>query len=250
MLVDVAGGTPSHLIAALGKDGFAYLLDRDNLGGLSSPPVASAPVANSEIRQAAITYGTEQGTYVALRASGTMLTAFRIAAANPPAILKAWSVERSNGGCGSPFVTPTDGTSNMIVWVVGTEDPHHASGGDQRLHGYDGETGAVVYGGGGPNELMAGTHRYSTTGIAARGRIYVAGDNKVYAFAVPASSPSPTPSPTPTATVTPIVTPTPSATPTSTPTPTPTSTRTPTPTSRPIPTPRPRPAPRPRPTPH
>ena len=38
---------------------------------------------------------------------------------------------------------------------------------------------------------MAGTHSYSTTGIVARGRIYVAGDNKVYAFAVP--SPSPTP---------------------------------------------------------
>ena len=34
----------------------------------------------------------------------------------------------------------------------------HGNGGDQRLHGYDGETGAVVYDGGGPNELMAGTH--------------------------------------------------------------------------------------------
>ena len=71
----------------------------------------------------------------------------------------------------------------MIVWVVGTED--HATQGDQRLHGYDGDTGAVVYDGGGPNELMAGTHYYSTTGIVARGRIYVAGDNKVYAFDLP-----------------------------------------------------------------
>ena len=72
----------------------------------------------------------------------------------------------------------------MIVWVVGTED--HLTEGDQRLHGYGGESGGVVYDGGGPNELMAGTHYYSTTGIVARGRIYVAGDNKVYAFAVPA----------------------------------------------------------------
>ena len=45
-------------------------------------------------------------------------------------------------------------------------------------------------GGGGPNELMTGTHFYSTTGIVARGRIYVAGDSKVYALAVPASSPT------------------------------------------------------------
>ena len=32
---------------------------------------------------------------------------------------------------------------------------------------------------------MAGTYSYTTTGIVARGRIYVAGNNKVYAFAAP-----------------------------------------------------------------
>jgi hypothetical protein len=94
----------------------------------------------------------------------------------------------SRNGCGSPFVTSTDGTNNTIVWVVGTQ-------GDQRLHGYDGDTGAVIYGGGGANELMAGTHSYPTTGIAARGRIYVATDNKVYAFIVPGGTPTPTPIP-------------------------------------------------------
>jgi outer membrane protein assembly factor BamB len=227
LLVDVPGATPSHLIVALGKDGNAYLLDRDLLGGLSSPPVASEQVTDSEIRQAAAAYATNQTTYVAFRASGTTLAAFRITAANPPGIVSSWSVNRGTGGCGSPFVTSTDGTSNMIVWVVGTQDPHHPGGGDQRLHGYDGETGAVIYGGGGPNELMAGTHTYNTTGIAARGRIYVAGDNKVYAFEVSGSAPTPT--------VTPTITPTP--------------TSSPTPTARPIPTPRPRPSPPPRPTP-
>jgi hypothetical protein len=162
-------------------------------------------------------------------------------------------VNRASGGCGSPFTTSTDGTNNMIVWVVGTED--HQTGGDQRLHGYDGNSGAVIYDGGGPNELMAGTHYYSTTGIVARGRIYVAGDNKVYAFQVPEPTPtpsptptlSPTPSVTPTATVTPTVTPTTTPTPTATPTVTPTPTATP--TGRPTPTPRPRPNPLPRPTP-
>ena len=98
----------------------------------------------------------------------------------------------------------------MIVWVVGTED--HLTEGDQRLHGYGGESGGVVYDGGGPNELMAGTHYYSTTGIVARGRIYVAGDDKVYAFVVPTASPTPTPTITVTATA--IVTPTPSSSPT------------------------------------
>ena len=49
--------------------------------------------------------------------------------------------------------------------------------GDQRLHGYNGDTGAVVYAGGGSNELMTGTRQWNT-GIVARGRIYFGADNK------------------------------------------------------------------------
>jgi hypothetical protein len=181
----------------MGKDRNAYLVDRDNLGGISQP-VASAQVASSTILQAAVTYCTNHGTYVAFRANNdgnTVLSAFRITATNPPTVASGWNVTRNGGGCGSPFVASTDGSNNMIVWVVGTED--HLTGGDQRLHGYDGDTGALVYDGGGPNELMAGTHYYSTTGAVARGRIYIAGDNKVYAFTVPAATPIPRPNPTP-----------------------------------------------------
>jgi hypothetical protein len=86
------------------------------------------------------------------------------------------------------------------------------AGGDQRLHGYNGDTGAVIYAGGGPNELMANTRKWNTS-IVARGRIYFAADNKVYAFAVPPGTPTPTPTTTPS--------PTPNPTPTPTPTPTP-----------------------------
>jgi hypothetical protein len=199
LLVDVPGATPSHLVVALSKDRHAYLVNRDNLGGISAP-IDESQVASSTILQAAVTYRTEQGTYVAFRANNdgnTVLSAFRITATNPPTIDSAsgWNVNRPSGGCGSPFATSTDGTNNMIVWMVGTED--HQTQGDQRLHGYDGNTGAAIYDGGGPNELMAGTHYYSTTGIAARGRIYVAGDNKVYAFQVPEPTPTPRPTPSP-----------------------------------------------------
>lgn len=216
LLVDVPGATPSSLVVAMGKDGNAYLLDRSDLGGIADP-VASLQVADFHLlRQAAATYQTNQGTHVAFRPHGARLSTFRITAASPPAIVSEWSVDRGNGGCGSPFVTSTDGTNNMIVWIVGTD-------GDQRLHGYDGDTGNVVYAGGGANELMAGTHSYSTTGIVAHRRIFVAGDNKVYAFYVPGGTPTPTPTPTAA----------PSATPTATP----------------RVTPRPRPTPHPRPTP-
>jgi hypothetical protein len=103
----------------------------------------------------------------------------------------------NQNGRGSPFVTSTDGTNNMIVWIVGAD-----VGGDQRLHGFDGGTGNIVYAGGGPNELMEGTHRFNA-GIAASGRIYIANDNKVYAFVVPVPTPTPTPKSTPRATPSP-----------------------------------------------
>jgi hypothetical protein len=172
ILVDVPGATPSSLIVVMGKDGNAYLLNRSNLGGITAP-IAQAQESFSNIFGGPATYRTAQGTYVAFRASSSVSRTFRITATNPPTIVSGWSV--SQNGCGSPFVTSTDGTNNMIVWFVGTE-------GDQRLHGYSGDTGAVVYAGGGQNEVMAGTHSYSTTGIVARGRIYIATDNKVYAF--------------------------------------------------------------------
>jgi len=71
----------------------------------------------------------------------------------------------------------------VIVWGIGAQ-------GDGKLHGFDGDTGAAIFAGGGANEVMSGTRRFNT-GIVARGRIYVAGDNKVYAFSVPTPAVSP-----------------------------------------------------------
>jgi hypothetical protein len=224
VLINVPGATPSQLVLALGKDGNAYLLNRNNLGGIIAP-VASANVDGSIRGQSAATYRTSQGTYFVFRAGSSAVSAYKITATNPPTITPAWSVSQS--GQGSPWVTTTDGTNNAIVWVVGSE-----SGGDQRLHGYNGNTGAVIYAGGGPNELMAYTRKWNT-GIVARGRIYFAASNKVYAFTLPTGTPTPTatPSPSPTPTPSATATPTPTPTATSTPTPTPTPTSSPTPSA-------------------
>jgi hypothetical protein len=173
--VDVPGAAPSQLVVALGKDGNAYLLNRTNLGGVTAP-LAATNLTSQTIRQAGVTYRTVLGTYVAFSTDvGQQIIAFRITPTSPPTIQSVWT--NGANGRGSPFATSTDGTNNVIVWVVGTE-------GDQRLHGFNGDTGAVVYSGGGANELMSGTHRWCTA-IAARGRIYAAGDNRVFAFTVP-----------------------------------------------------------------
>jgi hypothetical protein len=266
ILIDVPGANPSQLVLALGKDGNAYLVNRNNLGGVAGP-VTSLGVDGTLLGQSSATYTTGQGTYFVFRAGGSQIKAYKITATSPPAIVSAWNVSQS--GRGSPWVTTTDDTNNAIVWVVGAE-------GDNKLHGYNGDTGEVVFAGGGTNELMAGTRKWNS-GMVARGSIYVANDNKVYKFNVPGGAPTPTPSPSVTPTVTPPVTPTPTPTATATPNPTatppatatpnptitppvtPTPSTTPTPTTTPSPsisptstprvTPRPRPTRRPRPTP-
>src|SRR4030095_6431558 len=108
------------------------LLNRDILGGISAP-IAEAQVGNSFIFGGPAAYRTALGTYVAFRADSNTLKTFRITATSPPTLASGWIVSRGTGtGCGSPWVTSTNGSNNMIVWVVGTGD-RYGTGGDQRF---------------------------------------------------------------------------------------------------------------------
>src|SRR6266540_4690555 len=151
-VIDVPGATPSQLVLALGKDSNAYLINRNNLGGITSP-VALANVGGINRGTSAVTYHTSQGTYFGFHNDAGVIAAYKVTATNPPTIVFGWS--QSQNGRGSPWVTTTDGTSNFVVWVAGVA-------GDQRLHAYDGDTGAVIYAGGGANELMSGTRQWNT----------------------------------------------------------------------------------------
>ncbi len=180
VLVDVPGATPSQLVVALGKDGKIYLGDRNNLGGIGGA-LTVAKVANDEIINAAAAYRTAQGSYVVFKGNGTDcpngagdLVAVRIGAANPPTVKTAWCA--SMNGMGSPAVSTSDGMNDAIVWAVGAE-------GDNRLHGFDGDTGAELFAGGGANDGFGPVHRYVTP-IVAKGRIFVAADQQVAAFTV------------------------------------------------------------------
>jgi len=217
-LIDVPGANPSELVLALGKDRNAYLLDRNNLGGVHLA-VATMNVSNATLRgTSSAAYQTAEGTHFAFHTGESgELRSYTINATSPPTMALAWNV--SQGGRGSPWVTTTDGTNNAIVWIANVE-------GDGKLYGYNGDTGATIFAGGGPNETMSGTRQWNT-GMVARGRIYFGADNKVYAFKVPTGTPTPTPTPT--------------VTPTATPTATPRVTPRPRPTLRPRPTPVPRP---------
>ena len=173
------GATPSELVLALGKDGKAYVLDRANLGGIGGSVVAKK-VSADPIRTAPAAFPAGNEMRVALQGRGTGcprgtsgdLTVIAIAAGAPPTLSVAWCAALK--GRGSPIVTTTDGKADPIVWAVGAE-------GDNRLHGFRGDTGAEVFSGGEAGDAMGGVRRFQTL-IAAGEHLYVAADGHVYAF--------------------------------------------------------------------
>jgi len=179
VLFTVPGPAPASFAMALGKNGMAYLLDSNNLGGQSVGGLFSARVTADEIITAAAAYTTSQGSYVVFRGQGTScpggaagdLTAIRVNG-SPPLFSTAWCATQN--GAGAPIATATDGRANAIVWSVGAE-------GDNRLRGFDGDTGQVLFAGGGPMEAMGNVRRFQTP-IVAKGRIFVAADDRIYAF--------------------------------------------------------------------
>jgi outer membrane protein assembly factor BamB len=176
VLFDLAGSTPSALALVFGKDGNAYLVDRNNLGGVGAP-LGMMKVSNGGIISAPVVYTTATATYVATRGNGSAcssgsgdLLTVKIVPGSPPIIAKSWCAA---GGAGSPMVTTSDGKSNFIVWTIGAD-------GDGHLHAFDGDTGtAITFTG--ANVNLPGLRRFNTP-IAAKGRIFVPVDNGVVAF--------------------------------------------------------------------
>jgi hypothetical protein len=175
-----ASGGAQALVVALGKDQHAYLLNADNLGGIGGALV-SETVATRPIRTAPAAYPAEGGVFVAFQGSGAhcpaarsddALTVLKIRAGSPPTLSTAWC--GALDGAGSPVVTTTDGHSNPIVWILGAE-------GDDRLHGFRGDTGDLLFDGGGPGDAMTGLHHFQDL-LPAGGRLYVGADDRLYSF--------------------------------------------------------------------
>jgi hypothetical protein len=176
VLFSVPGATPSEVALALGKDGSAYLANRENLGAMGGQLGMPTKVSSEPIMQATVAYNTPTGTFVTMRARGSScpsgmgsLTALKVSAESPPKVSAAWCGAATSTG--SPMVTTTDGMSESIVWLVaGT-----------KLVGLNGETGAEVFNGGAAGDAVSAAAKWQTP-IAAKGRIYFASNNQLYAF--------------------------------------------------------------------
>jgi outer membrane protein assembly factor BamB len=177
--LDVPGANGVRkLLFALGKTGEAYLLDRENLGGVGGAVARAQVTTNIAVTSPAV-WSAADGALVVLQGDGAHcppgepaggLIALKIRVDPAPAIETAWcgAVERA----GSPIVTTTDGRSDPIVLVVGAE-------GDNRLHAFRADNGEPLAT---PADTMRGLHHFQTL-IAADDRLYVAADGAIYAFA-------------------------------------------------------------------
>lgn len=173
--VDVVGSKAAKRVIAFGKDSNAYLVDRQNLGGIGGQ-IQVLQVANGAIRTAPAIYETDSASMVAFtnsgssHCSGSNITMLNVAPSGSSPMSFAWCASMSGGG--APIITTTDGSVDPIVWAVGAE-------GDNELHGFDATNGSVVFSGSGT--AMSGLHHFQTI-LATRNRFYVGADNAVYAF--------------------------------------------------------------------
>jgi hypothetical protein len=176
--LNVAGATPAALLMALAKDGHFYLLDATNLGGADgSTPLANLMVSNGamSIHTAPASYTSTMGVHVIFSTdtgaqcpgggTGEVVMSVSVPAGAPPVPKALWCAPIT-GGPAAPISTTTDGTNEPIVWVM--------SG--NKLMGFDGDTGAVVFNGG--NDTCAGVRKW-TSPIAVKGRIVVGADNQL-----------------------------------------------------------------------
>ena len=171
---------PTRLLLALGKDGNAYLLDRDNLGGIGRALLIQR-VAKSAIRTAPAAYPVQAAMFVAFQAPaascpgpGTAsVAALAITAGPPPRMATTWCASL-NAIQPVPIVTTTNGSADPIVWVVGAS-------GDERLHGFRGDTGQPVFAGGNAADRMNGLQHFAAI-LAAEDALYIGGAGRLYAF--------------------------------------------------------------------
>jgi hypothetical protein len=184
VLPDQPATRTPHLLFTGGKDGLAYLLNRDNLGGLGGELqkfrlFADPNATYHEGIRATSSYfdagAAGRFLYVAGdnpgpdRALGIVALQLVSAGPNAPTQMKrVWTLKESLNLPSSPFVS-SDGATNGIVWIVETNEGRHSS-----LRAYDALTGAELYNSNaGPATDHFDDGKRFTSPIIADGRVFV-----------------------------------------------------------------------------
>jgi len=187
LVIDAPAMTPSALVLGQGKDGYLYLVDRADLGGIATAAhtagVGAIHASSGEISNGSAWATVGGTTYVVLRPNGNEggvgcpngTTGDLVAVKLDPTAAQKMSVAwcAASGGRGSPIITSSDGTNDGLVWTFGS------AGGDDKLHAFKLADGTAAF----TSAALAGANVHNFATIAeVKGRIIVTGDAGLYAF--------------------------------------------------------------------
>ena len=187
LLPDQTGSAHPHLVLSAGKDGNAYLVDRDNMGQFN-------PTDNSQIVQTVVVSSNEVYGAPAFWANNIyflpnqdVLEAFQLSGG----LVSSLPTSQASTVFGFPGASPAisaNGSANGIVWVL--DNSAFAAGGPAVLHAYDATNVAT--------ELwnssqaanfsdQAGPAVKFTVPTVANGKVYVGTQSEITIYGLPPS---------------------------------------------------------------
>ncbi len=197
LLPDMPDTTTPHLLFTGGKDGLAYLLDRDNLGGLGGETqkfrLFSDPKAvyHEGIRSTSAYFDAgDKGRFIFVagdqpgpdNALGIAALQLITEAGKPAQLKRVWTLKKAIDGPSSPVVS-SNGKAQGVIWVVET-----ANGDDSALRAYDALTGAELYGSDkSPADHLQDGRRF-TSPVVANGCVFI-GASGVYCYGLKDAAP-------------------------------------------------------------
>ena len=133
LLPDQPGAHP-HLLVVAGKEGRIYLLDRDSLGGYSTPSDVGAVqevTGQLNLNLSAPAYWQGNIYYISLHDKLKMFSLTNGVLSSSPVGMSQVSL----GGVGATVSISASGSSYGIVWAI--DSSGHSSGGPARLYAFD-----------------------------------------------------------------------------------------------------------------
>jgi outer membrane protein assembly factor BamB len=181
LLPDQPGTSTPHLLFTGGKDGLAYLVNRDRLGGIGSALQADRLFANPKatyhegIRATSCYFDAgDAGRFIYVAGDqpgpdGRLgMVALQLVGGSPERYRQVWTLKTFINNPNSPVVS-SDGPTGGIVWLVEAK-----RGDDSTLHAYDALTGNELYNSdSAPGKVKLTGGRRFTSATVADGRVYV-----------------------------------------------------------------------------